>query len=619
MEILQEQKILHFQTEQEADCTIAFIARNLGNCPILSSDSDFHIYIDAKVLALHTLRFKKVLPPKDKTKLQSSSLSPLLSEKEKVWTLHSQYVCLSNLCHKEFNLNDARLLPLAAVILGNDWITTATFSHFHSTTAGGSKVKRNSRIAYLLRWLGKQKSYNRVFYSMLATVQEPKREQVAKLVNEIVSIYKGTGGEIRVWKMLLQTGQVDKFLIQDNNEFTQSSDLTIGDMLEKLSLDESLVEDEQELNDVKDDEDKEAVEEDCESDDSDTEEIEIESCENQTKLPEWYIDAHIRCVFPTFLLKIVKNQTVFLSPQAECSTMLSTHTMAIPIIQVLSGILLGPNKNITLVSRNKSRITDIKVDSVTELKEFGTLPLLSENCKEFKTAFPQESRAQIIFEALGLYSTDFVQFIQQWPVSLRMWVISLVYFLKCVNQDSTKLSQEDSINNKDMEAANSSALPVAVAILCCVIKTSVLNPSGSSRKSDLNNGPTISDLLNQTEPTTISQLRMFYARYESVAPLSSSKAFMKSYDFTQTYNNCRFTCILFHLHQLNRVLGDPFKTPRLSLQTNNWFSYHLAGSLAAGMKSQVQENDCNKIGNIVRDLSGMDDMGLVVDQVLNFV
>ncbi|CAL8115504.1 unnamed protein product [Orchesella dallaii] len=159
LEVLAEQKIPCYQTMGEADFTIAYVAHLLGDCYILSSDSDF-------------MEENNALEVK-------ADGSPT-----KVWTLQAQFVSIHRLCDEEFQMRDRRLLPLATVILGNDYIHAKAFKSFQA-------LKANN---------------------------ESRKNITENSISKIVSMYEGMDGEKRVWTTLKGDLDLSKWINREKQK-----------------------------------------------------------------------------------------------------------------------------------------------------------------------------------------------------------------------------------------------------------------------------------------------------------------------------------------------------------------------------------------------------------------
>ncbi|CAL8077597.1 unnamed protein product [Orchesella dallaii] len=178
LEVLAEQKIPCYQTMGEADCTIAYVAHLLGDCYILSSDSDFMVYINSKAILLKSLRFAKAAVGKSVLQKEENNALEVKADGSptKVWTLQAQFVSIHRLCDEEFQMRDRRLLPLAAVILGNDYIHAKAFKSFQALKANGNSHTSSGRIESIMKWLGRKQSVQVGVDALTRLVDESKKK-----------------------------------------------------------------------------------------------------------------------------------------------------------------------------------------------------------------------------------------------------------------------------------------------------------------------------------------------------------------------------------------------------------------------------------------------------------
>ncbi|KAK9301103.1 hypothetical protein QLX08_006436 [Tetragonisca angustula] len=137
-DVMREKNIRHVQCLFEADNDIASVAKIL-NCPVLSYDSDFYIY-GALFIPFDTLDTSVKKNPNGNGYMKCCKIYKV-----------------ENLLKSFKGLNQT-MLPLAAVLLGNDYVKYKTFKNFfrHLKLRGASNKRRNHRqccIERTLIWL----------------------------------------------------------------------------------------------------------------------------------------------------------------------------------------------------------------------------------------------------------------------------------------------------------------------------------------------------------------------------------------------------------------------------------------------------------------------------------
>ena len=158
----------------EADNEIAALARKL-NCPVLSNDSDFYIhnvhYIPFVTLTLRVYK-KTVEDDKnyeieiiDKRKPKNKKILVTEDEKAQISDDSTSYCYLDCCVYTIENLLihgkiDKEVLPLLAILIGNDYVDRQVFRKFYDGLKRG-KIKKKlkegqKRIKVILMWLREQ-------------------------------------------------------------------------------------------------------------------------------------------------------------------------------------------------------------------------------------------------------------------------------------------------------------------------------------------------------------------------------------------------------------------------------------------------------------------------------
>ncbi|XP_026672688.1 protein asteroid-like, partial [Ceratina calcarata] len=178
--VMIKKNIRHAQCLFEADNEIAAVAKIL-NCPVLSYDSDFYIY-GSQYIPFNTLDTCVVSHSRGKG-----------------------YVKRCKIYKAEYLLNSFRglhesMLPLAAILLGNDYVERGTFTNFFRhmdiKKIPGRKY-RESMITATFTWLSKY-TLNTAITRILITLPEPSRRSMLNLIEDIINNYIKTSAEILI-------------------------------------------------------------------------------------------------------------------------------------------------------------------------------------------------------------------------------------------------------------------------------------------------------------------------------------------------------------------------------------------------------------------------------------
>ncbi|KAL2715340.1 hypothetical protein V1478_015038 [Vespula squamosa] len=168
--ILKEMNIRFIQCLFEADNAIASVAKLL-NCPVLSGDSDFYIY-GALYIPYYTLqnyirKWRKYVIPCKIYKVET-------------------FV-------NTFNGLTESLLPLAATLLGNDYIQQYEFKNFYKTiklpNIGRININlQQCRIEGTLNWLSKH-TLNEAICLIMKTVPQENKRRMLRAIEMIINEY----------------------------------------------------------------------------------------------------------------------------------------------------------------------------------------------------------------------------------------------------------------------------------------------------------------------------------------------------------------------------------------------------------------------------------------------
>ncbi|XP_029037038.1 protein asteroid-like [Osmia bicornis bicornis] len=178
--VLKEKNIRYMQCLFEADNAIASVAKIL-NCPVLSYDSDFYIY-GSLYIPFNTF---------DNYATKSG--------------IGKGYVICCKIYRTERLLNsfkglDESMLPLAAILLGNDYVNRCTFRNFfcHLKLHGVSRSTHNiqqRRIEKTFIWLSKY-TLDKAVAGILSTLDKPIRQRVLHLIETNINSYTNASTEI---------------------------------------------------------------------------------------------------------------------------------------------------------------------------------------------------------------------------------------------------------------------------------------------------------------------------------------------------------------------------------------------------------------------------------------
>jgi uncharacterized protein YeeX (DUF496 family) len=232
IDILIKNKILFFQCNFEADYDLACLANDL-KCPLLSCDSDFFIYdlkygyISMDYMDMNVRRLKEFTDQSD----------DYLYIPVRLYSLEK----LIEIIKYNLKLNSFRkeLLPIFAVLLGNDYVDKSIFNSlletFDSTNnnlkfkklqrnISGYAVRKNNHNKKLLEWLSDFNTNNDCIEQILKFIKSDKHDLVKKVINDSVNEY-----------CLLKPSSAKFYLTKINEFYSNNLDEIFG----KMQLNES--------------------------------------------------------------------------------------------------------------------------------------------------------------------------------------------------------------------------------------------------------------------------------------------------------------------------------------------------------------------------------------------
>ncbi|KAJ9584930.1 hypothetical protein L9F63_020736 [Diploptera punctata] len=194
MDVLRSLKISFAQSDFEADSEIAAIARQL-KCPVLSYDSDFYVY-DVLYIPFSSV----VLEAVKYTEANDKSVKYYISCS--IYRIETFLNSLGGL--------DKSLLPVLAVVLGNDYIEKQVLQNFLSQIKCPKHRSLNNtqrQIVGILEWLRNEKLETAVT-KILSHLKKQKRSSVSRQLKEIISGYKNTSSCLLPYLKISDAGEV---------------------------------------------------------------------------------------------------------------------------------------------------------------------------------------------------------------------------------------------------------------------------------------------------------------------------------------------------------------------------------------------------------------------------
>ena len=366
--------------------------------------------------------------------------------------------CIYTIEHLTDGVLENDMLPLFAIMLGNDFISKKLFNKFfNSVSRKKTKGKKNmspqqKKIRLLLNWL----QHETLKSAIRKILDKMKHYQRTKLLNQIKNAMKGYRMEYSRayhyfgFKEEINEDEEDEFDLEallaepdDEEENAENSGEELED--EEDSADESDNEDENEVEVAGSDE--EAVEgEEENEEEEDEKEAEVSEKEvteepeetlsgedEPSKLParfrkkfvfpEWFKDIYWSAATPRFLVDVICCRRYINYPQVEVFTEPDSNTISYPILYQLYSLLHSPEiPPLYYYTRAPKQIRYHiqRIDGSTFPIAKNYDPLEKKNIKFLKELFDNEFKN----------SDDIFELIKLIPEAHQLYILAVIYWIQ---------------------------------------------------------------------------------------------------------------------------------------------------------------------------------------------
>lgn len=388
----------------EADDEVAALARKL-NCPVLSYDSDFYIH---NVMYIPWVKLS--------TRVYRRS-SKQMAKKSSAFFMKCSLYRIENLI-RDRRLR-AEMLPLFAVLLGNDYVNSSIFKKFYSNVSmkrtGKNNTQQGKRIVALLRWL-QNETLETAIAKIIGYTEKERKEWLHSQIEIAMSGYSH------------ERSEAFDFFGFSEDDFPVSASVvcpSISNDVECKSVDC----DEQETDsETSDDSDTESVDSQIKENapDSDIEcSKENKQCEitlSECELPDWLKQKILKANLPRFVIDLIYLRLFVNAPQVENFLLPDCHLIAIDILRLIFTILHLPNKPELRYLTRVQRRTDIEYKRYQCFDDdihFDTSDD-RDNFTTFKYIFREINESEQLFETIE----------KTVPAKLQLFYLSIVYWSK---------------------------------------------------------------------------------------------------------------------------------------------------------------------------------------------
>ncbi|CAK9809847.1 Protein asteroid [Anthophora plagiata] len=400
-DVMVEKNIRHVQCMFEADNDIAAVAKIL-NCPLLSYDSDFFIY-GALYIPFNTL---------DNHIIKSSN--------------GEGYAKRCKIYRVEYLLNSFKglsqsMLPLAAILLGNDYVKRGTFRNFfrHLKLRGASKKRHNRRqcrIEATFTWLSNY-TLDKAIIGILSRLTKPVRQKMLDLIEVNINSYTNASAEVLVPLSLPKDYVTRVNTYHLNRIFKFDGDINTLTYIEETHREE----------------DNETSEEEEEEGEDETEIMNTFNCSESSSesatvsnLPVWFVNDFFMAKYPGYFIDLIVRYSYICPIQVEDFSCPSSIAISLKIISVIFELLKsginGEVRNMRCMIRgHNEKLTCHKLEG-TDIIFSYKLPSLF----DLKEA-PLTIRREILDNTLGIANMNCIN---ELPPEWMLYVGCIKYWIE---------------------------------------------------------------------------------------------------------------------------------------------------------------------------------------------
>lgn len=605
IEAMDECGVRYMRCTFEADDEVAALSRKL-KCPVLSYDSDFYIH-NVTYIPLVSLNLKiskrKIADSTKKPRQPSSDGDNTNSQIGKKPVIKECYIkCLmyqiANLAEQKKLRSE--MLPLFAILLGNDFISSSIFKKFYLNVSmqktGKNNTRQGKRIIALLRWLQNETVVSAVD-KIINHVEKDKKVWLREQINLGISGYnneKSLAYEYFGFSNGANNRTAPPQVVEDR--LTVSDDVNIAPVDDELGTDSDDNEDSQsESNEELQSDSADSKEEDQSENEDDQKglsegevqgEVEGESKEEETTHlnfealgitastqsvytpPDWLLAKILSGKLPRYILDLITLRLYINSPQVENFLLPDCNRISLPILQLIFTILPHSNWYFRYLTRIPRRI-DIEFKRIERL--------------EIDTHFDAQRPEN--FETFSLILNDFqdldsilTSINEKVPADLRLLFIAIIYWSR-----HSKHFNVVHISSLLLCQIELSTLDSKVQIIRDPFKfekfykTSTLKVTNKKRDDKESSEATIESLQQE-----ISQTECIFAQTSLIpAFIATEKLEKKHTEFSSDiiHGFAEFQSIVYHINCLNVLCGEPYPCIQMSKCFNGCFLYNMYNQL----------------------------------------
>lgn len=617
VEAMQSSGVHYMRCIFEADDEVAALARKL-RCPVLSFDSDFFIhnvpYIPLGSLTMKV--FRRNVAATATTAPNGGSKKQRIRQRQKLVTelgandefctktvpaatatTHSYHYIkcsvyqIANLAREE-NLR-TEMLPLFAILLGNDYIHRSIFKKFFLNVSMKNTGKRSSqqgkRIVALLRWL-KNETLATAIDKIVNHVEKEKKQWLRQQIDI------GIAGYVHEKSLAFEYFQSNNdcsrtTMAQTMTNVQSDADEIIMDDESELSSDNGEDSDDENENDDSDD-DQEEQNEDGENDGSQQSETDEDANDHFDKAkvlsyqpPQWLLQKILDAKLPRYIVDLMTLRLYINAPQVENFQLPDCNRISVPILQLIFTYLHYPKHREFRYLTRIQRRTDIEYKRFESLDIHAMDPSLadfcpanSENFAFFKLLLHDFDDADAILQAID----------DKVPAELQLFALAMIFWSRTskhfnvVYASSLLLCQMTlTLIDSKLDQIVRDRLRFEKLFSAAVLKK--ISAANRATKAHTNENGT--DDLDRTRSASIESCRANVTRDECIAAQSnlvdlfslSDKIRTKHTEFSSDiiHGFAEFQAIIHQMNCLNVLCGEHYRCIDISKSINGCFLYNL--------------------------------------------
>ncbi|CAB0035814.1 unnamed protein product [Trichogramma brassicae] len=529
----------------EADEDIASVAKLL-NCPILSFDSDFYIF-DVMYIPFCTLDRGTCKAPNGGLMKTCKLFKP------------DNFI-------QRFPGMDKSVLPLAATLLGNDYIKRTTFKDFFLTLklAKGSKRKYNvqqRRIEAVFKWLQNQTLDNAVAI-ILSKLDPKRRPKIVEIIEMIINGYL-----IASPRMLYSLGFSQDFIQKAINKVSMKPYKFSQDVFNLKIIQVSTDDDGSDLSFDEDDQ------ESTPNDDLDVVPS-INENELRKRTPSWFIQEFQASEFPSYFIDIVMRHLYVCPVQIEDFSQVTCIHISLKIIQVIFKLLASGNPD----ANGWQYITRSGFTKINTFQLMCNDEIFSCNLPKLEQLrnLPLTTRKEIIDNILGVND----ELLKEFPPNWRLYIATIKFWSKEANsQFATKHHMHTllftmlfhTVDNKIGFIRSKNYLDKKYGSRLMNLKSNQKGQNLSLLKLDINMPVQIAQGLIDFDDC-LCAFSFFLSNFsiDNAVLINPKKFHISVVHAFSLFQNC-----LRHTIHLNALLGYPYESPKVSELLNGTLLYNV--------------------------------------------